>query len=308
MPGVWRVGFPWRHRRAEPVEPRHNGASNPGKCPYHGATFALLTQHGKEHVIGPAFDSALAARVRLVQGFDTDSLGTFTREIPREGSQLDAARVKARIGMELSGLRLGLASEGSFGPGPLAFLSNDFELVILIDAERGIEVVGRAQEAARHARTHVATPDELADAARSAGLPRHGLVLRAESDGRAQIRKGLDSWASLLAAFEELRSASPRAAIFVENDLRAHMHPTRMATIAAATADLVQRLQSACPACASPGYGLIAKLPGLPCGECGATTHEVRAEQHGCVACGHRDLREFAAFHGDPSNCGSCNP
>lgn len=308
MPGAEVLGFPSRLRRTElPLHPS-TAVTHIEKGVYHGATFALLTQHGKEQVIGPAFDTALAARVQLVQGFDTDSLGTFTREVPRDGSQLDAVRTKARIGMELTGHKLGLASEGSFDPGPFGLMPCDLELVILLDATRGIEIVGRAQAATQHARVQVATHDELADAARSAGFPEHGLVLRAEGDGSARIHKGLDSWNALRAAFDELQSASPRAAVFVENDLRAHMHPTRMATIAAATADLIQRLRSVCPACSSPGYGLIAKEAGLPCRDCGFATHEFRAEQHGCVACGHRERREVAALHGDPSNCESCNP
>jgi len=34
------------------------------------------------------------------------------------GTQLEAARRKARIGMELSGSLFGLASEGALGPNP----------------------------------------------------------------------------------------------------------------------------------------------------------------------------------------------
>lgn len=290
------------------MAPTFAAASDLGQCVYRGSTFTLLTRHGKERVIAPAFETALAARVELVTGFDTDLLGTFTRDVERAGSQLDAARAKARIGMELSGSRLGLASEGSFGPGPLGFLPSNLELVILLDDERGIEVVGRAHDFGRHVREQVATHSELATAARSAGLPEHGVVLSAEDDGRVELRKGLDSWPALRAAFDELRSASPRATLFVENDLRAHMNPTRMATIAAATRDLVQRLLRSCPACGSPGFGWIEKLPGLPCRDCGAATERVRAERLACVACDHHECRELGAPHADPADCPECNP
>ena len=37
----------------------------------------------------------------------------------RAGTQIEAARKKARLGMELAGLPLGLASEGAFGPDPM---------------------------------------------------------------------------------------------------------------------------------------------------------------------------------------------
>lgn len=113
----------------------------------------MLTQHGKESVIAPVLDAALGCRVERVGGFDTDTLGTFTRNIPRAGSQIEAARRKARIGMELSGLPLGLASEGAFGPDPMAcLLPWNVELLLFIDDERGIEVKGMAQQATRFAR------------------------------------------------------------------------------------------------------------------------------------------------------------
>lgn len=45
---------------------------------------ALLTQHGKEAVLKPALDAALGCKVVHVTGFDTDQLGTFTRDIDRK--------------------------------------------------------------------------------------------------------------------------------------------------------------------------------------------------------------------------------
>jgi hypothetical protein len=80
--------------------------AEPVAGPYSGRRVALLTQHGKERVIAPVLDAALGCRVERVNGFDTDLIGTFTRDIPRTGTQVEAARRKARIGMELSGLPL----------------------------------------------------------------------------------------------------------------------------------------------------------------------------------------------------------
>ncbi|MFM8457386.1 MAG: hypothetical protein ACKOB0_00350 [Chthoniobacterales bacterium] len=81
--------------------------------PYAGASFALLTKHAKEQAIAPRLARALGAQVSVVDTFDTDTLGTFTREVPRFGSQLDAARKKAELATEMSGCPLGLGSEGS---------------------------------------------------------------------------------------------------------------------------------------------------------------------------------------------------
>ena len=81
-----------------------------------------------------------------MNGFDTDLLAAFTRDIPRAGTQLEAARKKARTGMELSSLPLGLPREGSFGLDPMArMLPWNVELLIFLDDERGLMVVGVAQ-------------------------------------------------------------------------------------------------------------------------------------------------------------------
>lgn len=85
-----------------------------GRSRYDGCRVALLTQHGKEKVIAPMLEPALGCRIELVTGFDTDQLGTFTRETPRPGTQLQAARQKARKGMELASTKLGIASVRQF--------------------------------------------------------------------------------------------------------------------------------------------------------------------------------------------------
>lgn len=89
---------------------------------YSGRRVSLLTQHGKEQVLRPALEPALECVIDHVDGYDTDLQGAFTRESHRPGTQLEALRRKARKGMELSGLPLGLASEGSFGPDPFTGL------------------------------------------------------------------------------------------------------------------------------------------------------------------------------------------
>jgi len=49
-------------------------------------TVALLTQHGKETAISPVLEPGLGCAIKLVTGFGTDQLGTFTRETPRSGT------------------------------------------------------------------------------------------------------------------------------------------------------------------------------------------------------------------------------
>lgn len=276
---------------------------------YAGRRIALLTQHGKEEVVAPVLDGVLGCRVERVSGFDTDTLGTFTRDIPRAGTQVEAARQKARVGMELSGLPLGLASEGAFGPDPMTGLFPwNVELLLFVDAERGIEVTGMAQQATRFA--HLLTDDWEAAAqfARQAGFPEHRLVVRPQGQDDARIEKGIDSWAALDAAFQRAGAQAENGRVFLEHDVRAHAHPTRREVIRLAAADLAARLNSHCPACGAPGFWVMERLRGLPCADCGAPTREIRADIHGCLKCEHRETRERVGVeHADPGRCDYCN-
>lgn len=277
--------------------------------PYAAQRIALLTQHGKERVIAPVLEAALACRVERVDGYDTDLLGSFTRDIPRAGTQLDAARRKAQIGMELSGLPLGLASEGSFGADPfLGALPWNSEIVLFIDSVLGIEVFGLAQQATRFA--HIKT-SEWAAARRfalDAGFPEHHLVARPQDQDDARIEKGIHTWPALEAAFLRARGLAANGEVFLEHDARAHAHPTRREAIRLATEDLRDKLLSLCPDCGTPGYWRVEPLPGLPCAACGAPTRETRAEVWGCLRCACRETREIVKAVADPGRCDYCNP
>jgi len=277
---------------------------------YQGRRIALLTQHGKERVIAPVLDTALGCRVEQVSGFDTDTLGTFTRDIPRAGTQLEAARKKARVGMERSGLPLGLASEGAFGPDPMTGLFPwNVELLIFIDDERGIEVTGVAQGATNF--SHLLTADWAAAAAfaKQAEFPVHHLVVRPESEDDPRIRKGIADWTTLETAFSAALAESANGQVFIETDVRAHANPTRMINIGLATENLAKKLCSLCPDCGTPGFWIVERVPGLPCADCGAPTRETRAEIHGCLKCAHRETREQADLQSaDPGRCDYCNP
>ena len=277
---------------------------------YAESRVALLTQHGKEGAIASVLDTALGCRVERVTGYDTDLLGTFTRDIPRAGMQLEAARKKARIGMALSGLPLGLASEGSFGPDPMVGMFPwNVEFLIFLDDERGLEIVGVAQGKANF--SHLLTADWAAAAAfaKQAGFPAHQLVVRPESEDDPRMRKGIAAWVALEAAFSWALAASACGRVFVETDMRAHANPTRMDNIRLATEDLAKKLRSLCPACDTPGFWIVERVDGLPCADCGAPTRETRAEVHGCLKCAHRETRERAdRQYADPGRCDYCNP
>lgn len=124
----------------------------------------LLTQHGKESILAPVFEANTNYRLELVSGFDTDLLGTFGRDVPRPGNQLDAARRKCRLGMELGRSRAGIASEGAFVMDPFAGLIPwNIEVIVFIDDEAPLEVVGMAQGAAQNSQRFVSDLGDLTD-------------------------------------------------------------------------------------------------------------------------------------------------
>ncbi|MDP2269515.1 MAG: hypothetical protein Q8N23_10505 [Archangium sp.] len=259
--------------------------------------------------MAPLFADALDVRLELATGFDTDTFGSFSREVVRQGNQLEAARNKAKKGMELLALDFGIASEGSFHPGAFGLFASNLEVVVLVDRLQGLEIVGQAEGPSHHFHERLTTRDDLEVFARKAGFPTHGLIVRPEHDYDPRVHKGLTDWPALHAAFGEARAQSRSSVVCVESDLRAHMNPTRMGTIRRATQNLIGRIQSTCALCGRPGYWAVERVVGLPCRDCRAPTGEAQAERWACVAGDHFEIRDLnAGRFADPARCPSCNP
>lgn len=276
---------------------------------YQGRRVVLLTQHGKEALLRPVMQHALGCHLERVDGYDTDQLGTFTREIPRHGTQLETARRKAHIGMELADCPLGMASEGAFGPDPFFGMSPwNTELVIFIDTELKLEVVGVAYGRALHRHRYISDLNALREFAQEAGFPEHHLVIRPDSDSDPHIEKGIADWDTLETAFEHALALAVNRTVFVENDLRAHCNPTRQDMIRKAADNLIERLRSLCPRCDMPGFWIGRNIKGLPCRQCGAPTHEALADLWSCDYCEYREDRPRNSEYADPARCDICNP
>lgn len=282
--------------------------------PYEGMRAVLATMHGKERVIAPLLEQSLALRVVLATGLDTDRFGTFSREIARSGSQLEAARAKISAAFDADPTaRVGVASEGSFGPHPLIpFLPFGFELVVLIDRETGFELTG--QDAGPQTNfSHQVVPDvDAAFAfAERAGFPGHGLIVIGCVDGQpvpaCALIKDVTDAPALQAAVRKTLAVCGSA--LIETDMRANRNPTRMVAIERATRDLVRRFMSQCPTCSFRGFDVTDRIPGLPCEWCGGPTSAIRRHVLQCHACGHHEERPASTnATADPGQCDSCNP
>ncbi len=277
---------------------------------YEGQAIALLTQHGKERILADVLEPALGCKIAHVQCFDTDQLGTFTRDKPRALSQLDAARRKARIGMQLAGLEFGLASEGSFTLDPYTgtFAWNT-ELLVLLDDRHGVELIGMAHGPARDVQLQTGEWDDVLSLAIESDFPNHQLVLRPNVPDDHRVYKAIGDWDLLRITFNVCRRLSGNGKVFVESDLRAFANPTRMERIGQAAQDLANKLRSLCPACSEPGYWISERLAGLPCAACGLPTATYRSEVWCCRRCGHRSVNDRTDLtHVDPRDCQRCNP
>jgi hypothetical protein len=270
--------------------------------------------HGKERVIVPALGAVLGVEPELVAGLDTDAFGSFSRERPRPGSALDAARAKVGAAFaRCPNARFGIASEGSFGPHPTApWLAWAEELVLLVDRVSGEEYAGRdTGTSTNYAQTVTADFAVALAFGERVGFPGHGLIVSAwDGDAPAPalaLIKDIDSPDALAAALELVRACGALA--LVETDMRAHRNPTRMAAVGRAAEALARTYASRCPRCAAPGYAVRATLPGLPCADCGLPTRQPRAERLACARCGHSEERAYSGVaHADPARCDFCNP
>jgi len=276
---------------------------------YQNQRVALLTQHDKERVIAPVLQTLLGCSVEKVDGFDTDILGTFTRDIARDGNQLEAARKKARTGMTLSGLPIGLASEGTFGPDPFSFmLPYNNELLIWIDDRLGIEVVATSSGKTNFAHQVINSWANAEAFARSAGFPEHHLIVRPTNENHPEFRKGLADWPSLQKAVAWAMNLDPNRQAFIETDMRASANPTRMQNIRLAAEELARRLNSYCPSCGTPGFAKAGLIRGLPCQDCGSPTKEAKADLHRCVRCEHQIEVVRERTFAEARYCDYCNP
>lgn len=268
---------------------------------------ALLTRHAKGDLVAPPL-AALGLVLTVTDAFDTDQLGTFSGEVERSLSPLDCARHKARLACELTGLDLGLGSEGSFGGGPMAGLVNwDEELLVLWDRQSGQEIVARAAGPVRVAPVTWVSEQRLAQQLAAHG-DEQGWIVRHPGG----VSKGLRGAAAVLQALRD--TVSPQGAggdldrLLIEPDLRAMHCPERQAYIRQAAEQLAQRLQTLCPACAAPDFWADRFEPGLPCAECAAPTSLPLTVIHRCSVCRHEQREPPPQETADPQHCGWCNP
>ena len=277
---------------------------------FENRTVLIATQHGKEKVIAPLLEKNLGVSIFVPTDMDTDVLGTFTGEIERKDEPVITLRKKCAMAMDKYGYDLAIASEGSFGPHPsLFFVPADDELVMLVDRKNKLEIIAREISADTNFNgAEISTEKQLRDFAEKVSFPSHSLILREEKEGRKKIIKGIVDWESLLKYFHLIKAEFGN--VYAETDMRAMNNPTRMAVIEKATQKLLQEIQSCCPTCQKPGFGISKMIPGLPCEHCGLPTRSALKSLSICKYCEHQQFQEYPLHKKSEEAlyCDYCNP
>lgn len=281
---------------------------------FEGRTLVVATMHQKERAIAPLMTQALKLNAIVPSNFDTDRFGTFTREIKRWGTQVEAARQKAKTALEITGESLAIASEGAFFPHPaFPYICCDREIVLLLDAINDLEII--AQEIATEtnfAHQTIDSIDRALEFAQKIGFPEHALVVMFEENAqdKAEIFKGIASERRLSEVLEYVLHHSPTKTAHLETDMRAMHNPTRLQVIARATENLIQKIKQRCPQCSMPGFDIVERETGLPCSLCLAPTSLIKTEISICQKCQFKQTNDFPnnLRFADPTYCEYCNP
>ena len=277
---------------------------------FEGRSIVIATKHKKQHAIAALLEKELGVTCIVTENLDTDLLGTFSGEIERELSPLDAAKKKCARAMELTGTDLALASEGSFGAHPLLyFLPADDELLVLIDQKNGLEIVVReVSTKTNYNAKEVSSEEDLLAFAQSALFPSHGLILKDKKEGYTEVAKGIVHAKELLDTFKQFMETY--GSVYVETDMRAHLNPSRMQVIEETTEKLIKKIKTTCPNCQTPGFGIKEATPGLPCENCKTPTKSTLFHVYACQKCNHTHEAYFpnGKQEEDPTYCDRCNP
>lgn len=277
---------------------------------FEGRSMVLLSKHNKETVMKPLFESETGCHFVVEKRFDTDKLGTFTREVHRKKSQLETARQKIRMGIKLSNAQLAIASEGSFGSHPYAPIPWNLEIVLLYDKEEEFEIFG-IYEGADTNFDHLVTKDwqEALDFAQKVGFPDHWLILRPENEKGKPVYKDIFDSTRFEEAFLSCAKKSSSGNVFIETDMRAHANPTRMKNIGAATQNLIEKLHNFCPTCGSYGFMITDVIKGLPCEMCGIPSDLTLKYIYRCYKCKHTvEQLHPKGTTASAQYCHYCNP
>lgn len=277
---------------------------------FENRSLLIVTKHGKEKVLKPLLTKKLKVNCFLNVDFDTDTFGTFSGEIDRKEDALTTLRKKCLASMLYYNADLAVASEGSFGPHPTAFFANaDEELVILIDVKNKLEIVGRKLSLETNFCIKEFTNlNSFLVFLKDVKFPSHKIILKYKTEENTEIYKDIRTKREAIRIFNLLHDKY--GSVSAETDMRAMNNPTRMKVILEAAKNMIEKAQSFCTRCESPGFAVTEFVPGLPCKNCGSPTKSTLYTVLTCEKCNLQKRKYYprSIEFEDPMYCDFCNP
>lgn len=287
------------------------------KMNYDRVDIAFATQHHKDKIISALFKDNFNAQLIVPPNIDTDQFGTFTGEIQRPSDIKQVLRKKAELGLKATGLQLGLANEGSFGPHPnMPWLECNQETFIFVDARLEIEIFANVVSLENRAE-YSAIEDEhqLISFLEKINFGPQAVIVKpspTDTDVRDYIFKGLTDQQKVLEAIRKIKTDLKQKSVWIETDNRAHLSPKRQAVILKSAENLVQLLKSKCPGCEYPGFEIKDFIMGMKCESCGLKSEKPAQEIWGCPnsKCDFEEVKERSdgLKFLKPEQCDWCNP
>jgi hypothetical protein len=267
----------------------------------------IASMHEKEKAIEPVLKSVFGISCCVPEHLNTDTLGTFTGEIERIHSPLTTAIKKCELALEISGNDLAISTEGSFGPHPtLYFLPIHAEIIVLLDKKNNLIIdEGIVSHKTNFSGKYIKNEKELDIFLQLIDFPSHAVILSLEKAEPRYARKGINDKNELIDYFQYLIKFNQ--SVYIESDMRAMVNPTRMKVIEELAHKLSIKMQSYCPNCSMPGFGIVEFQSGLACENCFLPTKMTKTEISQCKCCQHVQKKqiETLAYAG---NCDFCNP
>ncbi len=268
--------------------------------------WTLVSKHQKDLAIFPILHQNNILETLVIEA-DTDGLGTFSGEIPRNLTVTETLEEKCKLGFSNSYHSLFIATEGSFGPHPLfPWVPQHQESFILLDRASSSKFY--FHYSSQHTNFQVEsieTEQQLVEFCHRIKFPSHGIILKKTVDEEVEIFKDIFDWKTLVSVYRTLGNN-----VMVESDMRAMNNPTRMANIRIGFSNFLKHLQSECPKCHYPGFSQRKVERGLPCEWCNSPTESILCSILVCDFCQHEVVNRNpnGKIKEDPMYCSNCNP
>lgn len=270
----------------------------------------VATKHEKDTLLATVFSKTLHWEFLPTPTIDTDQLGTFSGEIPRNLLPLEAAKAKIALLPANTNATIFIANEGTFTAHPqIPFITADIELIYVYDSLNnwGFHTyhIDAEHSAFEKQFTQIAEALQIAE---ENGFPQQAVILSIKQNGLVQkVWKGLQTNADLLEALHTVEQYDETCEKIISADLRAMYNPTRQTVIRRTAEKLLQELQAICPQCETPAFLPNETEKGLPCEWCGNPTHLVVKEISNCKSCGYAAIK-IHTHKANPMYCIYCNP